>query len=65
VSGRNRIPSFKSSEWDPCEACHNMGYRVSIEDSVPERCKTCGGVGYVKPDRKPAADPTQPEGAAE
>jgi hypothetical protein len=42
-----------------------MGYLVSTEGSVPERCQTCGGVGYVKPDPKPNADPGPLEEAAE
>ena len=38
----------------PCPACHSTGVDPqSVERGVPERCKSCGGVGFIKP---PPAD---------
>jgi hypothetical protein len=37
-----------------------MGYVFGAQEGVPERCKPCGGVGYLKPDPKPNADPKRP-----
>jgi DnaJ-class molecular chaperone len=34
----------------PCPVCHATGVDpASIELGVPERCKPCGGVGFIKP----------------
>jgi hypothetical protein len=66
VSSKSHRPSSSElSGWVSCPSCRTMGYVASVDESVPERCKPCGGVGYVKLDPKPNADPTQPQGGAE
>jgi hypothetical protein len=38
------------TDMTPCSVCHTTGVDpTSVEEGIPERCKSCGGVGYVKP----------------
>lgn len=47
------------SDMIPCPACHTTGVDpTSVELGVPERCKPCRGVGYIRP---PAAPLTPPD----